>query len=404
VLNDFLVLNLLNMAKIYYNRQYIDSKDKIVVLKALDEDLITGGKYVHNFEKKLKKVLKVKFAKSCINGTAALHMAYEAIDLKKNDVVIMPVINFVAAYSMASLYKAKIYFADVDYLTGQMTPETLINCIKKNKLKKIKAIITMYMGGYPENANKFFHLKKKYNFLIIEDACHAFGARYNHAKNMQIGSCKYSDVCAFSFHPVKSITTGEGGLLTTNNKFYFNKIKKFGAHNIVRKNKYWDYDIGRLGFNYRLSDINCALGISQLKKLSFFIKKRKEIFKIYKKNFKNITSILTVPKYQTFDKASYHLFIIRINFKYLKSKKNDLIKYLNKKNIFPQFHYKPLSEFNFLKNKIKLKDFSGAYNYYLNNISLPIYVNMKKSEVLKIIKYLRIFIKKRLPSSRINNI
>ena len=326
------------MANIYYNQQYIDSKDKQAVMKALNEDLITGGKNVRDFELKLKKNLNVKFAKSCINGTAALHMAYEAINLKKNDVLIMPVINFVAAYNMASLYGAKVYFADVDYLTGQMTPESLTDCIKKNKLRKIKAVITMYMGGYPENAIKFFQLKKKYNFLIIEDACHAFGASYDNAnKKIRIGSCKYSDLCAFSFHPVKSITTGEGGLLTTNNSSYYNKIEKFGAHNIDRKNKYWDYDIKKLGFNYRLSDLNCALGISQLRKLGFFIKKRKEIYKFYKKNLKRFDNILITPEYQTFNIASYHLFIIRVNFKYLKCTKNEMIKYLNSKNIFPSF-------------------------------------------------------------------
>ena len=393
------------MANIYYNQQYIDSKDKQAVMKALNEDLITGGKNVRDFELKLKKNLNVKFAKSCINGTAALHMAYEAINLKKNDVLIMPVINFVAAYNMASLYGAKVYFADVDYLTGQMTPESLTDCIKKNKLRKIKAVITMYRGGYPENAIKFFQLKKKYNFLIIEDACHAFGASYDNAnKKIRIGSCKYSDLCAFSFHPVKSITTGEGGLLTTNNSSYYNKIEKFGAHNIDRKNKYWDYDIKKLGFNYRLSDLNCALGISQLRKLGFFIKKRKEIYKFYKKNLKRFDNILITPEYQTFNIASYHLFIIRVNFKYLKCTKNEMIKYLNSKNIFPQFHYKPITEFKFFKKKIKLKNFSGAHSYYLNNISLPIYVNMRKSEVSKVIKYIKVFINKKLPSSRVNNI
>ena len=149
------------MAKIYYNKQYIDSNDKKAVVGALSNDLITGGKHVQNFEKNLKNFLDVRYAKTCINGTAALHMAYEAIKLKKNDVVIMPVINFIAAYNMASLYKAKIYFADVDHLTGQMTPQHLISCIKRNSLKNIKAVVTMYMGGFPENSIKFFKLKKK---------------------------------------------------------------------------------------------------------------------------------------------------------------------------------------------------------------------------------------------------
>ena len=393
------------MAKIYYNKQYIDSNDKKAVVGALSNDLITGGKHVQNFEKNLKNFLDVRYAKTCINGTAALHMAYEAIKLKKNDVVIMPVINFIAAYNMASLYKAKIYFADVDRLTGQMTPQHLISCIKRNSLKNIKAVVTMYMGGFPENSIKFFKLKKKYNFILIEDACHAFGASYKlKDKNIKIGSCKHSDLSTFSFHPVKSITTGEGGLVTTNNKSFFNRIKKFGTHNITRGKKYWEYEISSLGFNYRLSDLNCALGMSQLKKINFFIKKRRKICKIYQKHFKDLKNVLSFPKYDTFDNSSYHLFIAKINFKYLKKKKSELIRYLNSKKIFPQFHYKPLTEFKIIKNDLKLNSFPGAYEYYLNNISLPVFVNLKRKEVLKIIKYLKYFIERNLPPSRINNI
>ena len=204
------------------------------------------------------------------------------------------------------------------------------------------------MGGY-QKMQLNFSIKKKYNFLIIE-CVPCFWASYDNAnKKIRIGSCKYADLCAFSFHPVKSITTGEGGLLTTNNSSYYKKL--VGAHNIDRKNKYWDYDIKKLGFNYRLSDLNCALGISQLRKLGFFIKKIKKIYKFYKKNLKRFDNILITPKYQTFNIASYHLFIIKVNFKYLKCTKNEMIKYLNSKNIFPQFHYKPLTEFKFFKKK-----------------------------------------------------
>lgn len=337
------------MADIYYNKQYINTADKKAVYDALNENLITGGKKVKIFEDKLKKFLNVKYVKTCINGTAGLHMAYEAINLKKNDVIVMPIINFIAAYNMATLYQAKIYFADVNSLTGQMTTDTLLECIKKNKIKKIRAVVTMYMGGYPENVKKFYELKKKYNFLLIEDACHAFGASYNKVK---VGSCKHSDLCVFSFHPVKSITTGEGGAITTNNKNFFNRFNKFGSHNIDRNFKYWDYDIKKLGFNYRLSDLNCALGISQLNKIGFFIKQRSKIYSIYQKSFQNLSAVITLPKYNFLNKASYHLFIVKINFKYLKSSKDELINFLNSKKIYPQFHYKPITEFNFFKKKI----------------------------------------------------
>ena len=135
----------------------------------------------------------------------------------------MPAINFIAVYNMAKLMNAKIFLADVDSLTGQMTPKTLLKCIKNNKLKKIKAIVTMYLGGYPENVIEFYKIKKRFNCYLIEDACHAFGARYFYNKKyLPVGCCKHADISTFSLHPVKSITTGEGGIITTNNKSFYN--------------------------------------------------------------------------------------------------------------------------------------------------------------------------------------
>jgi dTDP-4-amino-4,6-dideoxygalactose transaminase len=202
------------MSIIPYGRQYIDSQDIKFVSKALKKDLITTGDYVKKFEDKISKILKVKFTTVCSSGTSALYLALIAINLKKDDVIVMPAINFIAVYNMARLMNAKIFLADVDSLTGQMTPETLLGCIRKNKLKKIKAIVTMYLGGYPENVIEFYNIKKRFNCYLIEDACHAFGAKYEYNKKyFNIGSCKHSDIAVFSFHPVKTITTGEGGAI-----------------------------------------------------------------------------------------------------------------------------------------------------------------------------------------------
>ena len=200
------------MKTIPYGRQYVDSQDIKLVSKVLKEDLITTGYYVKEFENKISKFLKVKYVASCNSGTSALHLALMAINLKKNDVIIMPAINFIAAYNMARLMKAKIFLADVDSLTGQMTPKTLLDCIKNNKLKKIKAIVTMYLGGYPEHVLEFYNIKRKLKCYLIEDACHAFGAKYLFNKKfLPIGCCKHSDISTFSLHPVKTITTAEGG-------------------------------------------------------------------------------------------------------------------------------------------------------------------------------------------------
>ena len=259
------------MKKIPYGRQYINNDDIELVSSALRKDLITTGDYVKKFEDDVKNKLGSKFALTCSSGTSGLHLAFKAIDLNKNDIIVMPAINFVAAYNMSKVMGAKIFLADVDRFTGQMTPETLLACIKKNKLKKIKAILVMYMGGYPENVFEFYKIKKKYRSFLIEDACHSLGAKYEHNyRDIYIGSCKHSDIAVFSLHPVKTITTGEGGLITTNNNFFYQRIFELRSHGIIKdKNNYhWKYNIYESGFNYRLSDINCALGISQLKRIN----------------------------------------------------------------------------------------------------------------------------------------
>ena len=272
------------MKKISYNKQFIDSNDVKIVARSLKNDFITSGKEVENFEKKISKYLNVKYSVSCINGTAGLDLAFKGIKLKTDDVIVMPVINFIASYSMAENLGAKIFLTDVDPLTGQMTPNNLEKCIKENNLKNIKAVVTMYLGGYPENVKEFYKLKKKYNFYLIEDACHAFGASYKvNNKIYKIGSCKHADISVFSFHPVKTITTAEGGAVTTNIGNINRKLRLIKNHNILRKKNYWEYDIKELSGNYRLSDINCALGISQLAKMRDLSKREEKHINIIKK-------------------------------------------------------------------------------------------------------------------------
>jgi len=223
----------------------------------------------------------------------------------------MPAINFIAVYNMARLMSAKIFLADVDPLTGQMTPKLLLECIKINKLKKIKAIVTMYLGGYPENVIEFYNIKKKFNCYLIEDACHALGSRYIFNKRfLLVGSCRHSDISTFSLHPVKTITSGEGGLVTTNNKLFYNRIVSLRSHGINKdKNFHWRYDLSESGFNYRLSDVNCALGLGQLKKINKFINYRKKVFNFYRSELKKIINTIVFPSYKI-SKPSYHLFLI----------------------------------------------------------------------------------------------
>jgi UDP-4-amino-4,6-dideoxy-L-N-acetyl-beta-L-altrosamine transaminase len=381
------------MTIIPYGKQFIDRDDIKLVSKSLKQNLITTGNFVKKFENKISTLLKVKYALSCSSGTAALHLAYEAIKLKKNDIVIMPAVNFIAAYSMAKKLGAKVILADVDPNTGQMTPETLINSIKKNKIKKIKAIVTMYLGGYPENVYEFYKIKKIFKCYLIEDGCHALGAKYKFGKdNISIGSCKHSDICTFSMHPVKTITSGEGGIVTTNKLSLYKKILLLRSHGVVKKN-HWSYEIRNEGYNYRLSDINCALAISQLNKIAKFINFRKKIFNFYNKNLVD-NCFINSAKLKNTTYSSFHLFLARINFDKLKVNKDFFINYMLKKKIILQFHYKPIFLFKKIySQKNNNKDFKGSLKYYSSFVSVPIFYKLNDKQLLYIVKKIKTFIR-----------
>ena len=380
--------------KIPYGRQYIDKSDLLSVSKSLEQPLITTGNCVKSFEKKLSKFFRVKNALVCSSGTSALHLAFLASNIKKGDVIIMPAINFIAAYNMCSLIGAKIYLSDVDSETGQMTPKLLLECIKRNRIKKIKAFLTMYMGGFVENINEFYKIKKKFNCLFIEDACHAFGASYSYKKRLiKVGACKHSDISTFSLHPLKPITTGEGGIITTNNNLIAKKIRYFRSHGIIKHPKFhWKYDVLNNGYNYRLSDINSALGVSQLNKINIFLKKRKKIYENYKKNLDHYKNLIYFPKYNLKNKPSFHLILININFKKIKINKDVFLNYLYKKNIISQFHYIPIYKYRIFKSKkTKLKN---SEDYHSKVLSIPIYHSLKSKDQIYVIDTIKKFFKK----------
>jgi dTDP-4-amino-4,6-dideoxygalactose transaminase len=383
------------MKLIPYGKQDINYSDRLSVHRSLNQDFITSGKNVSLFEKKITKILSCKYSVVCNSGTSAIHLALISINLKKDDTVIMPSINFIAAFNICNLLGAKIYLTDVDSQSGQMTPKNLLDCIKINKLKKIKTVITSQIGGHPLNIIELYKLKKKYNFFLIEDACHSFGAKYFvNNKLINVGSCKHSDIATFSFHPVKSITTGEGGVVTTNIKSIADKCRLFRSHGILRKKNHWEYDVLFSGLNYRLSDINCALGISQLERLEKFIKFRYNVATIYKKFFLKIPNLVKLPIFFNKNLPSWHLFVISINFKNMLCNKVDFIKFFLKKKIITQFHYIPIYRFKVFNKKIKKNQMAGAESYYCNSVSLPIYYGLSQKKINYILKNMNYFFKK----------
>jgi dTDP-4-amino-4,6-dideoxygalactose transaminase len=380
--------------RIDYGKQKIFPKDILSTKNILNQKFLTQGKNVNLFEKKIQSFLKVKHAIVCNSGTSAIHLALSAIELKKNDIVLMPAINFIAAYNMSLSLGAKIYLVDVHPITGQMTPENLLKVIKENRLKKIKAIITMYLGGAPENILSFYMIKKKLKCFLIEDSCHAFGSSYKVNENIyNVGSCKHSDISTFSFHPLKTITTGEGGAVTTNNSKIATKILLLRSHGLFRKNqkKYWDYQAKSIGFNYRLSDINCALGISQMDNVQKIIKKRNKVVKLYQKKLLRLEKFISLPLYSKNIYSCCHLMIVFINFDKLKSNKEIFFKYMNMNLIFPQQHYIPI--FNVCKKKIDKKKFINTLKFFKNSVSLPIFFSITNKQIDRVVNSIEKFIK-----------
>ena len=378
------------MKFIPYGGHDISNSDVKSVISALKENIITSGSKVREFESKINKYLDCKYSVACNSGTSALFLAMQALGIKKDDNIIMPSITFIASYNVSKLFNAKIFLADVDRYTGQMKPQNVEECCKKFNIKNIKAIVTMYNGGFPENASMFYKLKKKYNCFIIEDACHALGAYYKiNNKTFKIGSCKHSDISTFSLHPLKTITTAEGGIVTTNSKKIANKLQVLRSLGITRKKKHWEYDIKNIGLNFRLNELQSALGISQLKRIDTFINKRKKIYNKYRKELNNISEI-KMPEYSKSNFSSYHLFLITIkkeNYKF----KEKFIKFMLKNKIIVQYHYIPIYKFSVFKGK-----YIGynAERYYKSTISLPIYFQLSKTNQIKIIELIKSFFTK----------
>ena len=268
------------MSKIIsYGNQSIDQKDINSVLKVLRSKYLTQGPLVKKFETDLKSKFRCKHSSVVSNGSVSLFLIGKVLNWKKGDLIAVPPITFISSINSIEHCGARPVFIDIGLKDYCMDPEKLENELKKDKKKRIKAAIITDFGGQPAQWKKFDKIKKRYNIKLVNDNCHAIGSSLNSYSGY---AAKFADFVSLSFHPVKAITTGEGGAILTNNESYDKKLKLLRSHSIIRSDKtYWKYKINSLGYNFRLSDISCALGISQLKKLNKFIKRRREIAKIY---------------------------------------------------------------------------------------------------------------------------
>ncbi|MFH0969680.1 MAG: UDP-4-amino-4,6-dideoxy-N-acetyl-beta-L-altrosamine transaminase [Patescibacteria group bacterium] len=374
---------------VLYGKQSIDRYDIEAVIKTLKSDFLTTGPKVLEFEKKFAIYVGAKYAVAVSSGTAALHLACLAVGLKKGDEIITSPMTFAASANCALYCGAKPVFVDINVKNGLIEE----NLIEKKINSKTKIIIPVHYTGLPCEMEKIKEIAGKHNLIVIEDACHALGAEY---KNTRIGDCTYSNMAVFSFHPVKHITTGEGGMITTNSEELYQKLLLFRTHGITKdsdklsnkKEGSWFYEMQELGFNYRITDIQCALGISQLKKIKKFVKKRREIAKKYDKAFSKIGGIETIKETQGC-KNAYHLYVIKVKNKEARLK---LFNYLKENNIFCQVHYIPVYWHPYYQKLGYKKGICPkAESFYERIISLPIYPSLKNKELEKVIKIIKDF-------------
>lgn len=359
-----------------YGKQTIDKTDIDAVLQVLEEnEMLTTGKYVPKFEQDVCDYVGCKYGLAVNSGTAALHLATYAIDIKEGDEVIVPAISFVASANCVLYQKAVPVFCDVNVQTM---------CIDVSKIEslitnKTRAIICVDMCGQPCDYNAIKAIADKYGLIIIQDAAHSIGAEY---MGQKVGS--YADITCFSFHPVKNITTCEGGMMVTNNELYYKRGLQFRTHGITRDFKEREktnthyYEMQDLGFNYRIPDVLCALGSSQMKKLDEFVNKRNEIADQYNKFFSQHLDKIQSLEVTSSIKSAYHIYVVKL----LDANRDDVFQKLKQAGIGVNVHYMPI----YLHPYYKSLGYSQglcpiAEKLYTQIITLPMYPLLKDEEI-----------------------
>ena len=349
-----------------YGKQSIDEDDINSVVEVLKSDFLTTGPKIKEFEEELCKYTNAKYCVAVANGTAALHLA-SLVLLNKGDKVITTPNSFVATSNSILYVEAKPIFVDIKE-DGNIDLDLCEEELKKDS--SIKAIYVVHFSGNPIEQEKLKYLKESYNIKILEDCAHSLGASFG---NIKAGSCENSDCSILSFHPVKHITTGEGGAVTTNSKEIYEKLLELRAHGIKRLQEFapWYYEMHSLGFNYRITDMQAALGISQLKKLDSFVKRRKEIALRYDEAFFNS---IVKPLYSFNQNSSYHLFVVKVDFSKLNISKVELFNKMREKYIGLQLHYIPINKQPYYKSLGYGNEDTPIMNrYYDECFSLPMY-------------------------------
>lgn len=380
-----------------YGRQSIDQDDIDAVSQALKAAMITGGDSVPGFEHALADKVQARFAVSCSSGTAALHLAVAAAGLKPGDRAVVPSVTFVATANACRYAGADVAFSDVDEETGNLTAEAVRQAAAGCEAGVVKAVLPVHLNGHPLDGAEISKAAKDIGAVVIEDACQALGADGldENGDAYPIGACRNSDMTVFSFHPLKSITTGEGGAVTTNSEALYERLCLLRNHGLNRtpgtflhSERSWDgeenpwyYELAEPGFNYRLSDINAALGLSQLAKLDGFITRRTALAQRYDRHLEAFPGLITPVRPNASVRSAYHLYAVRIDFGKAGIDKATLVHRLKEKNIGTQVHFIPVHRQPYYEELYGPNALPGADGYYQSVLSLPLFPAMDDGDV-----------------------
>lgn len=376
--------------KFPYGKHSINKSDKINVIKRLSSGSLTQGSFISQLEEKIANYVGSKYAVLVSSATAGLHISYLCLGLSSKSKIITSPITFLSTANAALFCNSSIKFSDISELDLNLD----INQLKKNvKDPKVKIIVPVHFGGLPADMKEIHNIAKRNKIFVTEDASHAFGARYNCGS--MVGSCKYSDLCVFSFHPVKTLAAGEGGVVTTNSKYLYLELLKLRSHGIGlqslsflnkkfshtnNKKNLWYYEMKRLGFNYRQTEIHAALLESQLARIDNFLLKRKNLAINYDNFFSNIHNVSITQRHGR-HQSSNHLYILRFDFNNLIISRNELMIKLRECGIYTQVHYIPVPTQPFYRNLgYNSKNLNNALKYYEECLSIPIYYDLKYEE------------------------
>lgn len=370
-----------------YGKQSIDQDDLAAMASVLNSDFLTTGPAVEAFEKSLCAYTGAQYCVVVGNGTQALHLPCLAAGLGTGDYAIVPSLTFLATANAVRYCGADVIFCDVDPKTGLMRPQDLQKALDDNKGKSIKAVLPVHLTGQSVDLEPIKTLADANGLKIIADACHALGGFY---KDHPVASCTYEDFATLSFHPVKALTTGEGGAILTNNLAWAERMRTLRSHGIEHTPDEgpWAYKMQEMGYNYRLSDIQCALGLSQIKKLDRFIQKRRDLAALYDEGLTPLAPSIQKPYRYEHGVSAWHLYAPRFDFKALGKSRAEFMELLRAHNIGSQVHYIPVHTQPYYTGLYGHQNLPGAQEYYEHTLSLPLFPQMQPDDVRRVVKAL----------------